>query len=185
MKRICLLLLWSSLLIAADKPATKYELNDFSWGKTISGPTLTPAKLKDKGVVLVAWVADKAFQPNELLGALQKVADEYKDKLAVVAVEVSQFEKTAKEITGFVKLAKATFTVTSVLKRSPVGEIRSIPRAFVFNSAGKMIFDGSLGGEDFIVALKEAAIPVIKGDPKKPATKPVEEPRKTDPKKAA
>ena len=185
MRYVTLLFLSTCLLHGADKPTPKYDLNDFSWGKTIAGPTLTPAKLKDKGVVLVAWAAEKVFKPSELLGILQGVADEYKDKLAIVAVEVSQFEKTSKEISGFVKQAKVTFTVTSVLKRNPVGEIRTIPYVFVFNSAGKMIYDGSINDEAFREALKEAATPVPKGDPKKPASKPVEEPKKVDPKKAA
>jgi hypothetical protein len=151
---------------AAEKKVSDYNIGDFSWGKIVSGPPLSEGKLKGKGFVLCAWVAERAMNPGPALSYLQKAAVEYKDSVVFAAVEVSQFEKTNKEITALAKSAGATFTLLSGLKRNPFGDVRVVPTVYVFGQDGKMLYYGALDDTGFANALKKASLPVPKDDGK-------------------
>lgn len=173
-------------VLAAEPKAKKYTLNDLDWGKVVSGPTLTDMTLKDKGMLVCLFVFNKDYNPDVILGRLQKTFAESDGKITVLAVEWNaglSFKETAE----LVKLAKKTgaeFSIALGMRKRPPGSASFVPYCYVLNSKKTIIYSGSYGGAEFDEAMKEAAIPVVSpGDKPKDGKK--DDKGKADPKKAA
>ncbi|MEI6461429.1 MAG: hypothetical protein WCO73_05730 [Verrucomicrobiota bacterium] len=183
-KLACLLLLVPMLLQAAEKKEKKYDLNDFAWGKILSGPAITEASSKDKGIILFFWVNEKQMHVDENLERLSKINEEYSNTVFMVAVELSSINKTAKEqadVTKVVKKANVKVSVAAGMKKMPEGKWpHTIPYCFIFDAKKKFIYEGNVHGDEFKQAMEEAGI--VAGKPgSKPATE--EKPAAKDPKK--
>lgn len=182
-----LLLLLSPLLVLAAEPkAKKYTLNDLDWGKVIYGPTLTEKTLKDKGMLICLFVSNKDYNPDVILGRVQKDVTSADGKIVGLAVEANAFlgNKDTAELEKLAKKTGAEFTIALGMKKRPPGFANFVPYCYVVNSKKVIIYSGSYGGPEFDEAMKEAAIPVANpGDKPKDAKK--EADSKVDPKKAA
>ncbi|NBY36374.1 MAG: hypothetical protein EBQ59_02845 [Verrucomicrobia bacterium] len=183
-KLACLLLLVPMLLQAAEKKEKKYDLNDFAWGKIISGPAITEASTKDKGIILFGWANEKQVHGEENMERLSKINEEYSNTVFMVAVELTSQYKTAKEqaeLGKAVKKANVKVPVAAGMKKLPEGKwFKTTPACFIFNSKKVLIYEGYVHGDEFKQAMEEAGI--VAGKPgSKPATE--EKPAAKDPKK--
>ena len=142
---------------AADKkPAAKEPaLSDFKLGKTMVGKG-SLADAKGKGVVIEAW---GVHCPPCIasLPKLQALSVKHKDKVLFFGAESQGSDKKA--IEAVTKKAGVTFPISTGLAKCPI-EFSAIPRAFVFDASGKLIFDGSPGSKGFAEAVEKAAASV-------------------------
>ena len=85
MRLALLMLLWLTTVFGAEK---KYNFRtDFSLGRYIDGPRVTPVLQKDKGTLLFFWAYELENPSGSNLKIFQKIADEHKDDLIVIGVE--------------------------------------------------------------------------------------------------
>jgi thiol-disulfide isomerase/thioredoxin len=158
-----LLTLLAALLVlpafAADKKEKSFDLRDFAWGKPISGPAATMGKLTGKAVVLEGW----GVQCPPCIASLphmQELSEKYKDTLVVIGAECQGH--TAKEIAVVTKKAGVQYAIVSGITKTPI-EFSGIPKVFVFDNKGKLVFDGNPADSGFEEAVKKVA---EKADPK-------------------
>jgi thiol-disulfide isomerase/thioredoxin len=152
-----LLPLLAALLVlpafAADKKEKTYELRDFAWGKAVSGPAATPSKLAGKAVVLECW----GVQCPPCIASLphmQELSVKYKDTLTIVGAECQGH--SPKEIGVVTKKAGVEYAIVSGLSKTPI-EFSGIPKVFVFDNKGKLVFDGNPADAGFMEAVKKVA----------------------------
>jgi thiol-disulfide isomerase/thioredoxin len=152
-----LLPLLAALLVlpafAADKKEKTYELRDFAWGKAVSGPAATPSKLAGKAVVLECW----GVQCPPCIASLphmQELSVKYKDTLTIVGAECQGH--SPKEIGVVTKKAGVEYAIVSGLSKTPI-QFSGIPKVFVFDNKGKLVFDGNPADDGFMEAVKKVA----------------------------
>ncbi len=152
-----LLTLLTALLVlpafAADKKEKSFDLRDFAWGKAISGPSVTMGKLTGKAVVLEGW----GVQCPPCIASLphmQELSEKYKDTLVVIGAECQGH--TAKEIAVVTKKAGVQYAIVSGITKTPI-EFSGIPKVFVFDNKGKLVFDGNPADAGFMEAVKKVA----------------------------
>ena len=181
------LLLMPFIALAAEKKAKKYDMDDFTLGKVISGPTMTEMALKDKGIIVCLWLRHKDWHPESVFERLKKAVDATEGKVFPIAVETSSLNMNNKELLELEKQIKSmdvTYTVVAGLRKSPPKSAPMIPYCYVLNSKKVVIYSGPMGSPEFKEAMEQAAIPVVNpGDKPKDAKK--EDKPKADPKKAA
>ena len=142
------------LSAAADKaPAAKeLTLADFKLGKSMVGKG-SLADAKGKGVVIEAWGVN-CPPCIRSLPHLQELSVKLKDKVLFFGAESQGSDKKA--IEAVIKKAGVTYPISSGLAKCPI-EFSAIPRAFVFDATGKLIFNGSPSSKDFAAAVEKAA----------------------------
>ena len=150
----------------ADKKEKSYDLRDFAWGKAVSGPAATPSKLAGKAVVLECW----GVQCPPCIASLphmQELSVKYKDTLTIVGAECQGH--TPKEIAVVTKKAGVEYAIVSGITKTPI-EFSGIPKVFVFDNKGKLVFDGNPAEAGFMEAVKKVAEkPDAKAAPATPA----------------
>lgn len=135
-----------------DQPAKQHALSDFKLGRPVMGKgSLSDAK--GKGVVIEAWGV-RCPPCIASLPKLQALSEKHKDKVLFFGAESQGHEK--KEIEPVIKKAGVTFPISTGLAKCPI-EFSSIPRAFVFDAEGKLIFDGNPHSQGFADAVEKAA----------------------------
>lgn len=182
-----LLLLLAPLVVLAAEPKTKkYTLNDLDWGKVVYGPALTDKTLKDKGMLICFFAFSQDYNPDVILGRLQKSVAGADGKIVGLAIECNPFLsfKEAAEMSKLAKKTAAEFTIAIGLKKRPPGYENFVPYCYVLNSKKTIIYSGSYGGPEFDAAMKEAATPVANPEDK-PKDGKKDDKAKADPKKAA
>lgn len=151
------LVLLATLLVlpafAAEKKEKTHDLRDFAWGKSVSGPSVTMGKLSGKGVVLECWGV-KCPPCVASLPHMQELSEKHKDTLVVIGAECQGH--SAKEIAVVTKKAGVQYAIVSGLTKTPI-QFSGIPKVFVFDAKGKLIFDGSPFDAGFEEAVKKAA----------------------------
>ena len=181
-----LLLLAPLVVLAAEPKGKKYTLNDLDWGKVVYGPALTDKTLKDKGMLICLFVFSQDYNPDVILGRLQKSVAGADGKIVALAIEFNSVLslKDAAELTKLAKKTEAGFTIALGMKKRPPGFANFVPYCYVLNSKKAIIYSGAYGGPDFEEAMKEAATPITNaGEKAKDGKK--EDKAKADPKKAA
>ena len=150
----------------ADKKEKSYDLRDFAWGKAVSGPAATPSKLAGKAVVLEGW----GVQCPPCIASLphmQELSEKYKDTLVVIGAECQGH--SAKEIAVVTKKAGVQYAIVSGITKTPI-QFSGIPKVFVFDNKGKLVFDGNPAEAGFLEAVKKVAEkPDAKAAPTAPA----------------
>ena len=137
------------------KPAKEHTLSDFKLGRPLVGKgTLSSAK--GKGVVIEAWGVN-CPPCIASLPKLQALSEKYKDKVMFFGAESQESDK--KDVEAVIKKTGVTFPISTALVKCPI-EFSSIPRAFVFDATGKLIYDGSPKGQDFEDAVEKASASV-------------------------
>jgi len=172
--RLLALLLSCTLALAAEsknpaaKPAgAEHTIAEFNLGRAVIG-TGDLEKTKGKGVVIEAWGVNCppciASLPH-----LQELSVKHKDKVLFFGAECQMSDKKA--IQAVIKKAGVTYPIFSGLDKCPIN-FSAIPRAFVFDADGKMIYDGSPSSGDFTKAVEKAAESSKPGLPTKHAPAP-------------
>ena len=154
--RLIAFLFSCTLAFAAEtkSPAAKAEhtIAEFNLGRSVIGSG-DLEKTKGKGVVIEAWGVNCppciASLPH-----LQELSVKYKDKVLFFGAECQMSDK--KSIQAIIKKAGVTYPIFSGLDKCPI-QFSAIPRAFVFDADGKMIFDGSPSSGGFAKAVEKAA----------------------------
>ena len=88
------------------------------------------------------------------LPKLQALSEKHKDKVLFFGAECQGHDKKA--IQAVTKKAGVTFAIASGLEKCPI-QFNGIPRTFVFDAAGKLIFDGNPHSQGFAEAVEKAA----------------------------
>lgn len=149
---------------APTATAANAKLSDFKLGKAVLG-TGSLAEAKGKGVVIEAWGVNCppciASLPH-----LQELSVKFKDKVLFYGAECQLSEKKA--IEPVVQKAGVTYPIFSGLDKCPI-QFSGIPHAFVFDGAGKLIFDGHPSSADFAAAVEKAASSAKGGPVSRPA----------------
>lgn len=158
MKRLLSILLASIVLPGlAFADAKKAEvpdvnLSEFTLGETVSGDPVTPGDLRGKAVVLEFW----GVNCGPCLAAMPGLEALYKRNRSkgFVIVGVHAQSASREEIKTVVKNRKVTFPIVEN-GNSPV-PFDSIPRSFVFDAAGKLLYTGHPDSKDFDRAVRDA-----------------------------
>lgn len=147
------------------KPAPAAKLADFALGKPVLGD-LALADAKGKGVVIEAWGVHCppciASLPH-----LQKLSVKHKDKVVFFGAESQGSDKAA--IEAVIAKAGVTYPIVSGLDKCPIA-FNGIPHAFVFDGAGKLLFEGHPMDAAFEAAVTKAAATAKGGPVARPAT---------------
>jgi thiol-disulfide isomerase/thioredoxin len=136
---------------AETKTASSHHVSDFKLGAHIDGPALTLADTKGKAVVIEAW----GIHCGPCLASLpdmEKMARRYKDRMVVFGAHSQQ--GTDEEVKAVVKKNKLSYTITNGVN-SPIS-FSGIPRVFVFDTTGALIFDGAPFDKDFDKAIRRS-----------------------------
>jgi len=144
----------SPLVLAKEKEKAprQHTLSDFKLGRPVMGKgSLSDAK--GKGVVIEAWGV-RCPPCIASLPKLQALSEKHKDKVLFFGAESQGHDRKA--IEPVIKKAGVTFPISTGLAKCPI-EFSSIPRAFVFDASGKLIFDGNPHGQEFADAVVKAA----------------------------
>jgi thiol-disulfide isomerase/thioredoxin len=149
----------ASVRAAEAQPAAK--LSQFKLGPNITGPAVTLDNAAGKAVLIDAW----GIHCGPCLASLpdiEKISKRYKDKMLVFGAHSQQ--GTDDEVKDVVKKNKLTYTITNGVT-SPIS-FSGIPRVFVFDTAGDLVFTGSPFDKEFERSLSKAT----KGASANPAT---------------
>lgn len=140
--RLAVLLLLS-LTTAFGADDKKYALRDFTPGRYISGPRVTPALQKDKATLLFFWgYVVNGTRSGASLKMFQSIADKHKDDLVVIGIEDLNQAGSAKLIPLLLKADGITFSNYSGC-RAPF-KVQELPRLCLFDRDGKMTYNGGL-----------------------------------------
>ena len=146
-----LTLLATAVTLRAADPAPAAQLSQFKLGAYITGPQVTLADTAGKAVLIDAW----GIHCGPCLASLpdiEKIAKRYKEKMLVFGAH-SQAGTDA-EVIGVVKKNKLTYTITNGVN-SPIS-FSGIPRVFVFDTTGALVYTGSPFEQEFEKSLRKA-----------------------------
>jgi thiol-disulfide isomerase/thioredoxin len=134
---------------AKDK---EHKLSDWKIGKVLFGEKVTKADMKGKVVVIENW----GVNCPPCVASLPHLADldrKYRDKgLVMIGAESQGSSKD--EIKPLIEKAKVEYTIVDEAT-GPI-EVTAIPRIFVFDRDGKLVYDGSPSGAPFEEAVNKA-----------------------------
>lgn len=130
----------------------EYRLSEWSIGKVLFGERVSKAVTKDKVVVIENW----GVNCPPCIASLPHLAQLEKDNRAkgLVIIGAESQGSTKEQIKPIIEKAKVEYTITDSAD-GPL-EVTGIPRAFVFNRLGKMVFDGNPNGKEFTEAVNKA-----------------------------
>lgn len=146
---------FAALLLAIPVTAAEakpHKVSEWKLGKVLFGQKVSKGDLKGKVVVLEYWGVNCppciASLPH--LAELEK---KHRDQgLVVIGAEGQGSSKD--EIKPLIEKAKVEYTITESAE-GPI-EVSAIPRAFVFDREGLLVYDGSPLGEGFNGAVTKA-----------------------------
>jgi thiol-disulfide isomerase/thioredoxin len=131
--------------------AGSHKLSDFKLGNHIDGPAVTIDQAAGKAVLIEAWGVNcgpcLASLPD-----IDKIARRYKDRMVVFGAHSQQ--ASDEEVKAVVKKNRLSYTITKGVT-SPVS-FSGIPRVFVFDTAGSMIFTGNPFDKEFERAIRKS-----------------------------
>lgn len=130
----------------------EHKLSDWKIGKVLFGEKVTKADMKGKVVVIENW----GVRCPPCVASLPHLADldrKYRDKgLVMIGAESQGSSKD--EIKPLIEKAKVEYTIVDEAT-GPI-EVTAIPRIFVFDRDGKLVYDGSPSGAPFEEAVNKA-----------------------------
>ena len=127
------------------------QLSQFKLGAYITGPQATLDSAAGKAVLIDAW----GIHCGPCLASLpdiEKIAKRNKDKMVVFGAHSQA--GTDNEVKDVVKKNKLSYTITQGVT-SPI-PFSGIPRVFVFDTAGALVFTGSPFDKEFEPSLRKA-----------------------------
>ena len=148
---VSLTLLAATVTLHAAEAAPSAQLSQFKLGAYLTGPQVSLADAAGKAVLIDAW----GIHCGPCLASLpdiEKISKHYKDKMLVFGAH-SQGGTDA-EIMEVVKKNKLTYTITQGVN-SPI-PFSGIPRVFVFDTTGALVYTGSPFEQEFERSLRKA-----------------------------
>ena len=148
---VALALLAATLTLRAAEATPAAQLSQFKLGAYITGPQTTLADATGKAVLIDAW----GIHCGPCLASLpdiEKISKHYKDKMLVFGAHAQA--GTDDEVKDVVKKNKLTYTITNGVN-SPIS-FSGIPRVFVFDTTGALVFTGSPFDTEFERSLRKA-----------------------------
>lgn len=140
------------LSFAASAKEKEYRLSEWSIGKVLIGERVSKAVTKDKVVVIENW----GVHCPPCIASLPHLAQLEKDNRAkgLVIIGAESQGSSKEEIKPLIEKAKVEYTITDGAD-GPI-EVTGIPRAFVFDRTGKLVFDGNPNGKEFTESVTKA-----------------------------
>lgn len=144
---------------AAD--SKEHKLSEWKFGKVLFGEKVSKGDLKGKVVVVENWGVHCppciASLPH--LAAMEK---SNRDKgLIIIGAESQGSSKD--DIKPLIEKAGVEYTITEGAE-GPI-EVTTIPRAFVFDATGKLVYDGNPLGKEFEDSVTKALSTVTASEP--------------------
>ena len=140
---------------AADNGAAAakaHKLSEWHFGQVLFGDSISAADLKDKVVVIENW----GVHCPPCIASLPHMAEldkKYRDKgLRIIGAESQGSPKEA--IKPLLERAKVEYTITAGAN-GPIPVI-AIPRCFIFDGQGALVYDGYPSGPGFENAIKDS-----------------------------
>lgn len=137
---------------AATAKDDDHKLSDWKIGKVLFGEKLTKTEMKGKVVVIENW----GVNCPPCIASLPHLAEldkKFRDKgLRIIGAESQGSSK--EQIKPLIEKAKVEYTIVDEAE-GPI-EVTAIPRIFVFDREGKLVFDGSPSGAPFEEAVTKA-----------------------------
>ena len=146
-----LVLLTAAASLHAAEATPSAQLSQFKLGAYITGPQATLESAAGKAVLIDAW----GIHCGPCLASLpdiEKIAKRYKDKMLVFGAHSQAGSDD--EVKEVVKKNKLSYTITQGVT-SPV-PFNVIPRVFVFDTKGALVYFGSPFDKEFERALHKA-----------------------------
>ena len=139
-------------LLLSVANAAEHKLSDWKIGKTLFGEKHTKSDLSGKVVVIENWGV-RCPPCVAALPHLAKLEKTHRAKgLIIIGAESQGHSK--EQIKPLIEKAGVEYTITSGAD-GPI-QVTGIPRAFVFDRQGALVFDGHPGGAGFESAIKKA-----------------------------
>lgn len=153
----CLACLAAAFSAAAEKSGgpKRHTLSEFMLGQPVLGRG-SLADAKGKAAVIEAWGV-RCPPCIASLPKLQALSERHRDKVLFFGAESQGHDRQA--IEPVIKKAGVTFPISAGLAKCPI-EFNALPRAFVFDASGKLIFNGNPNGKAFADAVEKAAASV-------------------------
>jgi len=140
------------LLPSANAAEKEHRLSQWKIGKVLFGGKLTKTEMKGKVVVIENW----GVHCPPCIASLPHLAElekQNRDKgLLIIGAESQGSSKEA--IKPLIDNAKVEYTITAGAE-GPI-EFSTIPRCFVFDPEGLLVYDGFPSGEKFESAVQDA-----------------------------
>ena len=131
--------------------ADTHTISEWKLGPLIAGPQVTLDDAKGKAVLIDYW----GIHCGPCLASLpdiEKIAKRNKDKMLVIGAHSQQ--GTDEEVQAVVKKNHLSYTITNGA-HGPIS-ISAIPHVMVFDTEGKMIFDGHPADKEFERSIRKA-----------------------------
>ena len=148
---VSLTLLAAAVTLRAAEATPSAQLSQFKLGAYITGPQATLADAAGKAVLIDAW----GIHCGPCLASLpdiEKIAKRYKDKMLVFGAHAQA--GTDAEVIAVVKKNRLSYTITNGVN-SPI-PFSGIPRVFVFDTTGALVYTGSPFEQEFEKSLRKA-----------------------------
>ncbi|MFK7850083.1 MAG: TlpA family protein disulfide reductase [Akkermansiaceae bacterium] len=142
----------SFIAVACADEESKHTLSEWSLGETLFGEEVSKSDMEGKVVVIEHWGV-KCPPCIALLPHLAKMDKRYRDDGLIVIGAESQ-NSSKEQIQPLVKKNRIEYTITKNAS-GPIS-FSGIPRAFVFDVQGNLIFNGNPGNDDFDRSIKKA-----------------------------
>jgi thiol-disulfide isomerase/thioredoxin len=138
--------------VAGAEETSEHKLSEWSLGETLFGEKVSKADMDGKVVVIEHWGV-KCPPCIAILPHLAKMDKKHReDGLLIIGAESQGHSKA--DIEPLVKKNDIGYTITSGAN-GPI-EFSGIPRAFVFDVEGNLVFNGNPHEEDFERSIKKA-----------------------------
>lgn len=138
--------------VAGAKEKSEHKLSEWSLGETLFGEKVSKGDMKGKVVVIEHWGV-RCPPCIAILPHLAKMDKRHReDGLLIIGAESQGHSKA--DIEPLVKKNDIEYTITSGAD-GPI-DFSGIPRAFVFDVEGNLIFNGNPHEEDFEKSIKKA-----------------------------
>jgi thiol-disulfide isomerase/thioredoxin len=149
----CAIILGFGLLqLAPAAEKSEHKLSEWSLGSTLFGEKVSKSDMKGKVVVIEHWGV-RCPPCIALLPHLAKMDKSYRDDgLLIIGAESQNHSKD--QIQPLVEKNKIEYTITSGAS-GPIS-FSGIPRAFVFDVKGQLIFNGNPHDSNFDKSIKKA-----------------------------
>lgn len=143
----------ASLVLASPAFAQKqHKVSDWKIGKALFGDKVSKADMKDKVVVIENW----GVHCPPCVAALPHLAelDKKHREQGLIIIGAESQGSSKDEIKPLIEKAGVEYTITDGAE-GPV-EVTGIPRAFVFDRSGMLVFDGNPNAKTFEEAVTKA-----------------------------
>lgn len=149
----------------ASETASEHKLSEFKVGTYLSGPEVTDSSLEGKAVIMEFW----GINCGPCLAAMPHLndLDRKYGKKGLVIIGAHAQDGTDEQVIEKAKGLKVKFTITKGA-HSPV-QFSGIPKSFIFDATGALIWDGNPHDADFEKMVRKAMKTVTAKAEDKPA----------------